>query len=115
MKPCERAKRKKSNTPEMEMEGDADEEREETTIKSNKPQAAFGRAYEDALYDGERDLGDDDTNEEEDSTTGETTQKKSKKKQGSDAGSRKLAMLYWVPWIAQCPCHNLSPKHSGSA
>ncbi|KAK3817548.1 MAG: hypothetical protein J3Q66DRAFT_369385 [Benniella sp.] len=82
----ERAKRKKANASEMEMDGEADEEGEETTKKSNKPQTTFGSAYEDALYGSESDLSDDDDDQEEDDTTGKTTQKKSnEKKQGADA------------------------------
>ncbi|KAK3817586.1 MAG: hypothetical protein J3Q66DRAFT_369419 [Benniella sp.] len=64
----ERAKRKKANASEMEMDGKADEEGEETTKNS------------------ESDLSDDDDDQEEDDTTGKKTQKKSnKKKQGADA------------------------------
>ncbi|KAK3817547.1 MAG: hypothetical protein J3Q66DRAFT_369382 [Benniella sp.] len=87
IKKCrERAKRKKANASEMEMDGEAHEEGEETAKKSNKPQTTFGSAYEDALYGSESDLSDDDDDQEEDDTTGKTTQKKSnKKKQGADA------------------------------
>ncbi|KAK3817579.1 MAG: hypothetical protein J3Q66DRAFT_400935 [Benniella sp.] len=87
IKKCrERAKRKKANASEMEMDGEADEEGEETTKKSNKPHATLGSAYEDALYGSESDLSDDDDDQKEDDTTGKTTQKKSnKKKQGADA------------------------------
>ncbi|KAK3817574.1 MAG: hypothetical protein J3Q66DRAFT_400927 [Benniella sp.] len=82
----ERAKRKKANASKMEMDGEADEEREETTKRSNKPHGTLGSAYEDALYGSESDLSDDDDDQEEDDTTGKTTQKKSnKKKQGADA------------------------------
>ncbi|KAK3817584.1 MAG: hypothetical protein J3Q66DRAFT_388121 [Benniella sp.] len=82
----ERAKRKKANASEMEMDGEADEEGEETTKRSNKPHAMFGSAYEDALYGSESDLSDDDNDQEEDDMTGKTTQKKSnKEKQAADA------------------------------
>ncbi|KAK3817581.1 MAG: hypothetical protein J3Q66DRAFT_400941 [Benniella sp.] len=54
-----------SNTPEMGLEGDADEEREEATKKSDQPQVTFGHAYDDALYGGERDLGDGNSEEED--------------------------------------------------
>ncbi|KAK3817576.1 MAG: hypothetical protein J3Q66DRAFT_400931 [Benniella sp.] len=95
-----------SNTPEMGLEGDADEEREEATKKSDKPQVTFGRAYDDALYGGERDLGDGNS-EEEDSTTGKTTQKNSKKRRGVECMNQEFLGSHSVV------CHSLSSKLSG--
>ncbi|KAG0225324.1 hypothetical protein BGX31_007682 [Mortierella sp. GBA43] len=82
----ERAKRKKANASEMDMDDANDEGEEEATKKSGKPQATFGSAYEDALYGSESDLSDDDEDGEDEEETAKTTQKKSnKKKQGADA------------------------------
>jgi len=109
----ERAKRKKANASEMEMDGEADEEGEETTKKSNKPQATFGSAYEDALYGSESDLSDDDDDQEEDDTTGKTTQKKSnKKKQGADAWIKEDGDTP-LDFLDRTVVSSFSPKHAG--
>ncbi|KAK3817573.1 MAG: hypothetical protein J3Q66DRAFT_400925 [Benniella sp.] len=59
---------KKANAFEMEMDGKADEEDEETTKKSNRPYATFGSVYEVALYASGSGLCNEDEAEQEETT-----------------------------------------------
>jgi len=94
MKRRECAKRKKSNTPEMEMEGDADEEIKETTKKPDKPQAPLDVHTRTRCMMVRETLVTTLTRKR-------TVQLARRRKRGrrSDMGrmrgSRKMAMLYW--------------------